>query len=264
MSLFYGGARQVGFVVRDIERAMAHWSRALGVGPWFYKAAVGTTEFRYYGQAQTHLPDLSIALANSGELQIELIQQRNDAPSLYLDTLARNGECAQHIAYWTEDRYDAMHAQLLESGRPVGRGVERAGVEQLVEQDRMLDEVLRHPGTGAHHRREPGERLGVLLEESQVSAAAAHAFEQLEHALERGVRVVLRRCGLDRRRYQAVELGLARRRHFPVAAARAHGFQAPRDVRRMPVGELCKGLRAGFHVRALLPHQRERMLSAGG
>lgn len=122
MSLYFGGARQVGFVVRDIERAMAHWSRALGVGPWFYKAAVGTTEFRYYGEPQTRLPDLSIALANSGDLQIELIQQRNDAPSLYLDTLARNGECAQHIAYWTEDRYDALHARLLGSGYAEGHG----------------------------------------------------------------------------------------------------------------------------------------------
>ena len=36
------------------------------------------------------------------------------------------------------------------------------------------------------------------------------------------------------------------------------------DVHRMPVGEPCKGLRAGFRVRALLPHQCERMLSGGG
>ena len=121
MSIHFGAARQVGFVVRDIEKAMAHWSTALGVGPWFYKEAVGTTEFRYYGQ-DSALPALSIALANSGSLQIELIQQRNDAPSLYLDTLARNGECAQHIAYWTDDRFDAMHQQLREAGSVEGHG----------------------------------------------------------------------------------------------------------------------------------------------
>lgn len=115
MSRLLGGARQVGFVVEDIEAAMAHWHRVLGVGPWFYKRAVGTTEFSYYGKPSV-LPDLSIALANSGELQIELIQQRNNAPSLYLDTLKRSGECAQHIAWWTEDRFDILSQQLLDKG----------------------------------------------------------------------------------------------------------------------------------------------------
>lgn len=115
MSRFLGGARQVGFVVHDIEAAMEHWHRVLGVGPWFYKREVGTTEFSYYGKP-SELPDLSIALANSGDLQIELIQQRNDAPSLYLDSLKRSGEGAQHIAWWTEDRFDELSLQLLDSG----------------------------------------------------------------------------------------------------------------------------------------------------
>ena len=46
----YGQIRQLAYVVQDIERAMAHWSSVLGVGPWFYKARVGITTFRYLGQ----------------------------------------------------------------------------------------------------------------------------------------------------------------------------------------------------------------------
>lgn len=115
MSILLGEARQVGFVVRDIQQAMKHWSQVLGVGPWFYKEEVNTTEFNYYGRPSA-LPQLSIALANTGALQLELIQQRNDAPSLYLDTLKRNGECAQHIAYWTHDRFDALRAELIGRG----------------------------------------------------------------------------------------------------------------------------------------------------
>lgn len=115
MSMLFGSARQVGYVVRDIEKAMAHWSRTLGVGPWFYKEDVGTTEFSYYSRP-SRLPRLSIALANSGALQIELIQQRDDAPSLYLDSLQRGGEGAQHLAYWTEDRFDAGVRHLLAMG----------------------------------------------------------------------------------------------------------------------------------------------------
>ncbi|CAG2153077.1 VOC family protein [Cupriavidus plantarum] len=124
MSQHLGGVRQIGYVVRDIERAMRHWSEVLGVGPWFYKEAVGTTEFRYYGKPSA-LPDLSIALANSGGVQIELIQQRNDAPSLYrdsLDSLARGGEGMQHIACWTDDAFDAFAARLIASGYVEGHG----------------------------------------------------------------------------------------------------------------------------------------------
>ncbi|CAM4086169.1 VOC family protein [Bordetella muralis] len=121
MSIFFKGARQVGYVVRDIEKAMKHWSDVLGVGPWFYKEEVGTTEFRYYGKA-SEPPRLSIALANSGDLQIELIQQRDNAPSLYMDSLKQAGECAQHIAYWTLNEFDAFTARLLEHGYVEGHG----------------------------------------------------------------------------------------------------------------------------------------------
>lgn len=120
MSFLFGAARQVGYVVKDIEQAMAQWAR-LGVGPWFYKEDVGTTEFRYYGEA-SRPPALSIALANSGDLQLELIQQRDDAPSLYRDTLGQAGEAAQHVAYWTLDRYDEHVATLLSLGYVEGHG----------------------------------------------------------------------------------------------------------------------------------------------
>jgi hypothetical protein len=93
---------------------MDQWVK-LGVGPWFYKEDVGSTEFRYYGK-ESRLPKVSIALANSGDLQIELIQQRDDAPSLYRDSLAKNGEIAQHVAYWTVDRFDEICQRLTALG----------------------------------------------------------------------------------------------------------------------------------------------------
>lgn len=114
MSLKFGTARQVGYVVRDIEAAMARWI-ALGVGPWFYKHEVVSTEYRYYGR-ESALPRLSIALANSGDLQIELIQQRDDTPTLYRDTLERQGETAQHLAYWTHDHFDDWTARMRAAG----------------------------------------------------------------------------------------------------------------------------------------------------
>jgi catechol 2,3-dioxygenase-like lactoylglutathione lyase family enzyme len=118
MSSAYGAVRQLAWVVADIERAMAHWSRVLGAGPWFYKERVGVTTFRYRG-ADSPPPDLSIAFANSGELQLELIQQRNDAPSMYRDFLARHGDGMQHIAFWTGD-FDATVRRIQADGYTEG------------------------------------------------------------------------------------------------------------------------------------------------
>jgi hypothetical protein len=91
---------------------MARWI-ALGVGPWFYMEDVRPVEFRYLGR-QARPPRFSMAAAHSGDVQLELIQQLDDAPSLYLDTLARNGECAQHVGYWTVDRFDD-HSRYLQA-----------------------------------------------------------------------------------------------------------------------------------------------------
>lgn len=126
MSLIFGGIRQLGFVVRDIEKAMAHWSEVLGVGPWFYvDRPPENSEFRYFGKPSPY-PHISIALANAGPLQVELIQQRDESPSLYLDSLRRTGECAQHFAFWTE-RFDEMERQLLDAGYVEGHAGQRGG-----------------------------------------------------------------------------------------------------------------------------------------
>jgi len=117
MSRLFGPIRQNGYVVKDIHAAMDHWINVHGVGPWFYVDEVQTDYFRYKGEDSEM--KMSVALANSGDLQIELIQQRNDAPSLYKDFLDAGHEGLQHVAYWTTD-YQTVYDRLLESGMVVG------------------------------------------------------------------------------------------------------------------------------------------------
>src|SRR4029077_17026790 len=74
MSRLFGPMRQVGIVVRDIEKAMRHWVEVCGIGPWFYAEQLPLTEFRYKGRVYDIR--MSVALANSGDVQLELIQQR--------------------------------------------------------------------------------------------------------------------------------------------------------------------------------------------
>ena len=80
MSRLFGPLRQMGYVVPDVEAAMKHWIEVCGVGPWFYAERLPLTSFSYGGKRYDDI-HLSIALANSGDMQIELIQQRSDHPS---------------------------------------------------------------------------------------------------------------------------------------------------------------------------------------
>jgi hypothetical protein len=83
---------------------MAYWSKVLGVGPWFYNPRVPIRNYTYRGER--YEPHNSVALANAGGLQVELLQTRNDVPSMYRDFLRAGHQGVQHVAYWTES-FDA-------------------------------------------------------------------------------------------------------------------------------------------------------------
>ncbi len=111
-----GPVRQVGYVVKDVEKGMREWLN-LGVGPWFYTEKVQVENFQYLGRPSD--PQISIALSNSGYVQVELIQQRNDAPSLYRDFLQTCGEGLHHLSHWVED-FDEKSQMLFDLGYFVG------------------------------------------------------------------------------------------------------------------------------------------------
>jgi Glyoxalase/Bleomycin resistance protein/Dioxygenase superfamily len=139
MSRIFGDIMQNGYVVRDIEAAMRHWIEVLGVGPWFYIERLPVPDFTYKGQPSP--VDVSLALANSGPLQVELIQQRNDAPSLYRDFLNAGHEGLQHIGYGTH-HFAADLQRLLAAGYAIGQAGTVAGRGPFVY---LLTES--HPGT---------------------------------------------------------------------------------------------------------------------
>jgi catechol 2,3-dioxygenase-like lactoylglutathione lyase family enzyme len=118
MSRLFGEIRQNGYVVRDLEAALQHWTGTLGVGPWYVLERVHPEDFRYRGEPSP--AEVSIALSNSGSLQLELIQVHDDAPSMYRDFLAAGREGLQHVAYWT-DAFDAVLERALSAGFEVGQ-----------------------------------------------------------------------------------------------------------------------------------------------
>jgi len=152
-----GPIRQNGYVVADIEAAMQHWTQVLGVGPFFYFERVDVVDFRYRGAPSE--ATFSIALANSGALQIELIQVRNDAPSMYRDFLRAGHEGLQHVACWTAQMDEALSAAAA-----AGIAIGQQG--RIGPQGRFAYlETQAHPGT--------------VLEVSEVSGPKGRFFEHV-------------------------------------------------------------------------------------
>jgi len=165
MSRIFGEIRQNGYVVRDIDAAMKHWTEVLGVGPFFYIPEVRTETFIYRGKPSS--PRISIALANSGDLQIELIQQHDDEPSMYRDFLRAGREGLQHVSSWEED-IDAVVARAEATGHTVAQSGSLPGGVRFVYFDTEL-----HPGTVF----EVSNLAGPLAQLPQMIADAARGWD---------------------------------------------------------------------------------------
>lgn len=119
-----GGFSQVGMVVRSADEAMRSMTEKLGIGPFFVLREI-TLENFWYGGAPSRSPVLTIGLAQAGPVQIEIIEQHDDAPSIYADFLASGREGCQHFGLWfsereawtrTYDQFVASGARLMQQG----------------------------------------------------------------------------------------------------------------------------------------------------
>jgi len=121
-----GPVVQLAYVVNDLHDAIRQWTSKLGVGPFFLLEHMKYPEHEVDGVPGPL--ELSLALAYSGELQIELMQQHGDHPSVLraYPPSAVNG--FHHVGILSYDMA-ADEANLAASGlRPVGTSVSEIGV----------------------------------------------------------------------------------------------------------------------------------------
>jgi len=114
----WGPIGQIGYMVHDLESACQKWTDTVGVGPWRMVEHAPFDNFRYNDEPSD--VDAGIALAFSGGVQIELIQQHNDSPSMYRELLDTYGEGAQHVCFYPQD-YDAAVAAAADAGMRIGQ-----------------------------------------------------------------------------------------------------------------------------------------------
>jgi len=107
---------QNAWVVDDLEKAMRQWTALWGVGPFFLMEQVPMQNLQYRGKPAKI--DCSIALAQSGRIQIELIQQHCDNPSVYRDHVPKGRQGFHHVAVIASD-YDRELAAYVSRGLTV-------------------------------------------------------------------------------------------------------------------------------------------------
>jgi hypothetical protein len=153
---------QLGFVVHDAGAAMRHWLERMGVGPFFVAERISMPGFTYRGTPSA--PVLTLAIAYWGPVQVELIEQHNDAPSGYRDFLRAGREGLQHMAVFTADA-EADKARCLAAGMTV----QHEGLSPF-------DRVTRfcYLETGGHP--------GTVLELVQMTPAKAARFRAMQEA----------------------------------------------------------------------------------
>jgi hypothetical protein len=105
--------RQLAYVVRDLDAALKYWTEVLKVGPFFKFEHLALENQRYRGGASN--VDVTVALGNTGDVQIELIYCENDAPSVYKEFLDAGREGVHHFGMMPVD-YAATCAQYRAHG----------------------------------------------------------------------------------------------------------------------------------------------------
>jgi methylmalonyl-CoA/ethylmalonyl-CoA epimerase len=115
---------QVAFVVRDLGAAQRFFNQSMGIPRFYVIEHFGSraTDKTFRGRPAEH--DFTIALAYSGNTQIELIQHLS-GDTCYREFMERRGEGMQHLGFFLDDR--EQHQGVLAEFRRNGFSVLQSG-----------------------------------------------------------------------------------------------------------------------------------------
>jgi hypothetical protein len=153
-----GALCQNAFIVEDLEAAVAHWTRILSVGPFFWYPKLQFTAGELHGKP--HLPSFEGAIAYSGELMIELIQPQG--PSIFQEFLDEGGRGVHHNCVLT-GRFALAEANFL------ARGGKRVQAQTAIDGSRF-----------AYF--EFGGQTPVVIELAQLKPACITLFQLIREA----------------------------------------------------------------------------------
>lgn len=155
-----GPIMQLSYCPRDYDAALRYWI-GMGAGPFFELHHVQLENIKFRGEPSDI--DFSMALGYLGDIQIELIRQHNDAPSMYTEWLAEGREGVQHMCVLVDD--------IAEARRRVG-----------VTGGTVLQEGELPGGAGAVIYVDTGGGPGTVMEYLQIGQAGRDGFAMMREA----------------------------------------------------------------------------------
>lgn len=160
-----GKPMQIAFVPQDFDAALAHWTQNMGVGPFFVMENIVLEQGLFMGAPSDCR--FTIALAQWGDVQIELIRQDNDAPSIYRGEYLPQGGAMHHICVLTDDIAAARAA------------VESAGGQVLTEGKVGADGAVVYADCGPEATR---PNAGAIVEILQPASGSEGFFAMIAEA----------------------------------------------------------------------------------
>lgn len=85
---------QIGILVKDIPEAAAHYSKLLGIGPWFRSK---TIRHEVFSRGKPITLDLDLVIAFRSGMEYELIHVLGGDECIYSDLLRKNGGGIHHL-----------------------------------------------------------------------------------------------------------------------------------------------------------------------
>lgn len=155
-----GPIMQLSYCPADYDAALAYWI-GMGAGPFFEMAHVRLDNLKFRGKPSEI--DFSMALGYLFDIQIELIRQHNDAPSMYTEWRSEGREGVQHMCVLV-DNIDEARRRVVQAGGTV------------------LQEGTLPDGQGAVIYADTGGGPGTVMEYLQIGAAGHAGFAMMRDA----------------------------------------------------------------------------------
>lgn len=138
-----GAICQVGFIVRDIERAAKRFCAIFGVDMPPIWQTPGYAQVNTTFQGEPSEATAKLAFFDAGQLQIELIEP-DEKPSVWREFLDAHGEGVHHIAFKVKDTNESAQF-LAEHGitiRQQGLYADRSGMYTYLDSGPVLGVMI--------------------------------------------------------------------------------------------------------------------------
>ena len=160
MNNSFGPIEQIGIVVNNFEEPIDHWTKNLKVGPFFILEHLELNDV-YYNDNFSKI-DFSVALAYSGDIQIELIKQHCETPSIYNEYVDYKKNSVHHFCTFTSNINDDLKIFESQGYKNIQGGKTQDG--------------------GSFAYLDHKNNYGALLEIAQLSEGANEMFNLIKNA----------------------------------------------------------------------------------